>query len=88
MEIDLSDIEQIKETAQTQAIGYAIDYAKKHMDGHNPIQEVIGQVMLDVVHRGLDVLDPRCTGHLAAFRGLDLAAALNRIRGLTVCQEK
>ena len=88
MEIDLSDLEQIKEAAQTQAIGYAIDYAKKYMDGHNSMQEVIRQVMLDVVHKGLDVLEPNCTGHLAAFRGLDLAAALNRIRGLTVCQEK
>ena len=87
MEIDLSDIEQIKETGQVQAIGHAIDYAKKYMDGHTPIQEVIDQVMLDVVRMGLDVLDPRCTGHLAAFRGLDLAAALNRIRGLTIHQE-
>jgi hypothetical protein len=58
------------------------------MDGHNPIQEVVGHVMRDVVHRGLDVLDPRRAGRLAAFRGLDLAAALNRIRGLIVCQEK
>lgn len=87
MEIDLSDIEQIKETGQVQAIGHAIDYAKKYMDGHTPIQEVIDQVMLDVVRMGLDVLDPRCTGHLAAFIGLDLAAALNRIRGLTIHQE-
>ncbi len=88
MEIDLSDVVQIKETAQAQAIGYAIDYAKKYMDGRNAMKEVVDRVMRDVVHGGLDALDPRCTGHLAAFRGLDLAAALNRIRGLTVSQEK
>ncbi len=88
MEIDLSDVEQITETAQAQAIGHAIDYAREYMDGHNPLQEVIGRVMRDVDRVGLDVLDPKRTGHLAAFRGLELAAALNRIRGLRVNQKQ
>lgn len=86
MQIDLSDVEQIREIGQAQAIGRAIEHARKYMDGRSPVREVIDQVMSDVLRMGLDVLDPRCTGNLAFFRGLDLAAALNRIRGLTVSQ--
>ena len=33
---------------------------------------------------GLDVLDDRCVGDLAAFRRHELAAALNRVRGLRI----
>jgi predicted ABC-class ATPase len=85
-QIDFPEIEQITETAQAQAIGYAIEYAKKYMDGHTPIRTIINQVMADIDQLGLDVISPRCVGNLAAFRGLDLAGVLNRIRGLIVRQ--
>ncbi|MFA6033729.1 MAG: ABC-ATPase domain-containing protein [Myxococcota bacterium] len=86
-EIDLSDVEQIMEAAQARAIGHAMDYSKRYMDGHIPLREVVGRVIDDVDRSGLDVLDPRHVGDLAGFRGLELAAALNRVRGLIFHQE-
>jgi predicted ABC-class ATPase len=81
-EIDLSDVEQIMEAAQARAIGRAMDYAKRYIDGHIPLREVVERVIGDVDRSGLDVLDPRYVGDLVGFRGLELAAALNRVRGL------
>jgi predicted ABC-class ATPase len=86
-EIDLSDVEQIMEAAQARAIGHAMDYSKRYMDGHIPLREVVERVIGDIDRSGLDVLDSRYVGDLAGFRGLELAAALNRVRGLIFHQE-
>ncbi len=84
--IDLSDVEQIVETAQTKAIGLAIYYAQKYMNGKKTLKEIIHLVMDDINRNGIDILDARLTGDLARFRGLELAAALNRIRDFDVKQ--
>jgi hypothetical protein len=47
-----------------------------------PLRESVGRVMADFERFGLDLLDPKKTGDLAAFRVLDLSAVLDRIRGL------
>ncbi len=84
--VDLSDVEQIVETAQTKAIGRAIYYAQKHMDGKKTLKEIINIVMDVINSNGIDILDKRLIGDLARFRALELAAALNRIRGFDVKQ--
>ena len=88
IKIDLSDVEQVTEAAQTRAIGCAMEYAKRYLDGHTLLQEAVERVMADVRRSGLDILDPKRKGDLAAFRGLDLAAALNRVSGLTTRQRQ
>ena len=78
--IDLGCVEQIFEIQQTRAIGYAILHAMKLMDGQKGMKEVIDTVMEEIERNGLDVL-----GHFlefASFRGLELAAAINRMRSL------
>jgi predicted ABC-class ATPase len=87
-EIDLSDVEQITEAAQVRAIGFAMDYAKKYMEGHLILREVVKRIMSDIRRSGLDILDPRHVGDLAGFRGLEMAAALNRVRGLVFHQRE
>lgn len=82
--VDLRDVEQIVETAQTRAIGRAIHHALKQMDGKNNLRTIADKVMDDIRRKGLDVLDSNLTGDLAAFRKLEFAAALNRIRNLEV----
>ena len=84
--IDLFDVDQIVETAQTRAIGRAILHARQYMSGSNELAQIVSQVMEDVRRDGLDVLDSQITGDFAQFRGLELAAALNRMRGLEVKQ--
>ncbi len=86
--VDLSDVEQLEETAQTKAIGMAIRYAKKYMDGVTRLRDVIDHVTDDLEEGGLDLLDPRLTGDLAGFRGLELAAVLNRMRTFNARQAR
>jgi hypothetical protein len=45
---------------------------------------VLEAVLLDIDKKGLDVLSSRPIGDYAEFRGLELAAAINRLRTLAV----
>ena len=80
-EIDLTDLEQLMELSQTKALGYAIDYAKQYMDGKATIRQVVERVQSDIEGSGLDILSDRISGHFASFRALELAFAINRLRG-------
>lgn len=82
--IDLSSVEQLVDESQTRAIGHALDYAARYMDGRATVREVVERVMEDVRREGLDVIGPPNRGDLAAFRGLELAAGMNRLRTFTV----
>ena len=85
-EIDLGAVEQLASRAQLRAIGLAL--AALHRDG--PDEGVALPDLLDRIEGlldedGLDGLDPgRLHGDLARFRRFELAAALNRLRGLAV----
>ncbi len=84
-EIDLSSVEQIISWAQLNALGQALVLAwREFMDGEWSIPEILDRVEDAVARDGLDVLDPRESGDLAAFRRYEMAAALNRIRRLKV----
>jgi len=85
--IDLDALEQLVANSQTNAIGDAIQYAKKYMDGKKSLRQITSLVMLDIGRAGLDVLDPRLLGNYAEFRKLELAAAINRLRTLKVEQK-
>jgi len=80
--IDLSAVEQLIDSSQTRAIGRAVHYAARYMDGSRPLREVIEMVLADIDEGGLDVLDSVPVGDHASFRGLELAAAINRLRSL------
>jgi len=82
-EIDLSAVEQLVDNSQLNAIGDALLYARKYMGGR-PLPEVLDRVMADISSGSLDVLSRRKESHYAAFRKLELAAALNRLRSLRV----
>lgn len=85
--VDLGDIEQLVETSQTRAIGYAIYYATKYMDGEKTLFEIVDQTLKDIDLKGLDILPPYLTGDLSCFRRIELAAAINRMRTLQVTQK-
>ncbi len=85
--IDLIALEQLVATSQTNAIGDAIQYAKKYMNGKKSLRQITSLVMLDIGRAGLDVLDPRLSGDYAEFRKIELAAAINRLRTLKVEQK-
>jgi predicted ABC-class ATPase len=83
--IDLSTVDQIVSRAQTEAIAAAMVLARQRiLDGHTPLPDILQRVMEIVAQEGLDALDHRRRGDLAAFRPFELASALNRIRSLQV----
>ncbi|MBN1225254.1 MAG: ABC-ATPase domain-containing protein, partial [Candidatus Aminicenantes bacterium] len=86
--IDLAAVEQLVDQSQTKAIGDAVYYALRYMDGKKTLGEVIRAVLSDIGEKGLDVLGAVPVGDYAAFRGLELAAAVNRLRTLRVKQKK
>jgi predicted ABC-class ATPase len=86
--IDLGAVEQIVDSSQTNAIGDAIEYSKRYMDGVKTLREITSIVMMDIARSGLDVLKKKVVGDHAEFRKLELAAAINRLRTLQVEQKK
>lgn len=84
--IDLGAVEQLVDISQTRAIGDAIYYATKYMDGKRTMNDVIDAVMKDIERKSLDILHTHPRGDYAYFRGLELAASINRLRTLKVRQ--
>ena len=81
--LDLAAVEQIVHWAQTRAIGAALDYGRRrYIDGRRTLAEILDLIMADIEAEGLDVLEGRLTGELAAFRSHELAAAFNRLRSM------
>jgi len=82
--IALGAVEQLVDISQTRAIGDAIYYATTFMDESRPLKEIVDAVIRAIEKGGLDVLNRRPVGDYAKFRGLELAAAINRLRTLSV----
>lgn len=86
--IDLIDVEQLIDLSQTKAIGLALVYSRKYMDGKRNLREVAEMVSADIDKYGLDVISEKTSGHLARFRSIELMCALNRLRDFKVKQSK
>ncbi len=82
--VDLSSVEQVVDESQTRAIGEAIYYSSGYMDGKKTVGEIVTLVIVDIEKKGLDVLSKKPAGNFAAFRGIELGFAINRLRILTV----
>jgi predicted ABC-class ATPase len=86
--IDLIDVEQLIDLSQTKAIGQALVYSRKYMDGKRNLREVAEMVGEDMDKYGLDIISKKTSGHLARFRSIELVCTLNRLRGFKVKQSK
>ncbi len=85
--VQVGAVEQLVHTSQLRAIGYAIHYAGRYIDGQRSIMEISRQVLADIREKGLDCLSDReARGDFAEFRSYELAATLNRFRALKVEQ--
>lgn len=84
--IDLGSVEQLVDTSQTRAIGDAVHFATSFMDGSRTLRQVVERIMAEIDGQGLDVLGGRPAGDYARFRPHELAAAINRLRTLSVKQ--
>ncbi len=57
--IDINSLEQLVAQSQTNAIGDAIQYAKKYMDGKKSMRQVTSLVMLDIGRAGFRRIKPQ-----------------------------
>lgn len=80
-DIELSAVAQLVENGQLIAIADALLYLRQYL-GEAPLPEALHRVMQDIEAQGLGVLQEQPYGDYAAFRSLELAAALNRLRGM------
>jgi len=81
-EVDLSRVEQLVDPAQVRAIGHLIyRYATHHGTGPS-FTEGLADLFADIEVAGLDLLISYREGTLALPRPHELAAALNRMRGM------
>lgn len=92
--IDLRGVEQLVDVSQTRAVAFAIHLAATHwIDGHRTLCEVLDKLDEHFDNQGLDELDPfyragHHPGNYARPRRFEIAAAINRLRGLRVLQSK
>jgi len=85
--VQVGAIEQLVHPSQLRAIGYAIHYAAKYIDGKKSIKEICRLVLAEIQENGLDCLSEHgIRGDFAEFRSYELAATLNRFRALRVRQ--
>ena len=84
--VDLSAVSQIVDPSQTRAVGWALALLASRADGRRTVAELVAETEELVREEGLDALTGRPASDLAAFRGLELAAALNRLRSLSVAR--
>ncbi|HSH75130.1 MAG TPA: ABC-ATPase domain-containing protein [Longimicrobiales bacterium] len=83
--IDLVAVEQLASRAQTRAIGQGLAFLARLLRSRSAtVPDALDAVDSALAEGGLDALEPRRVGDLAAFRRFELAAALNRLRGLRV----
>lgn len=87
-DIDLSAVSQIVDTGQARALGEALLIAREFAEDartgdDNRLAKLIHDVNALIAREGLSVLDDRYPrGDWVAFRPIELAAALNRLRSL------
>lgn len=82
--IDISRMESVVHPSQARAIGQAINYIKKYMDGNRTIPEIIDALFDEIERKGLAVIDERLIADYAMPRRIELAGAINRLPTLTV----
>jgi predicted ABC-class ATPase len=82
--IALASVEQLVDAGQTRSIAHALVQLKSLFREELSISEAVDRIDELVRNEGLDALTPHPMGDLAAFRSFELAAALNRLRTLSV----
>lgn len=83
--IDLVAVEQLASRAQIRAIGQALAFVADLLREEGlGLPEALDVVASAITKQGLDALDDRLVGDLAAFRRFEFAATLNRLRSLRV----
>jgi predicted ABC-class ATPase len=83
--IDVTALDQLVDPAQARTIGLIIHhYCENYLDKTATLFEGLTAVMEEIRTSGLDILMPFKAGNLALPRLAEVAAAVNRLRGLKI----
>lgn len=85
--VELAGVRQIVSRSQTRAIALALVVARKLMGEGKAVEDILDSLAELLKRDGLDVLHASRRGDLAAPRMQDIAAALGRLRTLTLTGE-
>ena len=88
VEIDLSAQSQLVDISQTRAIGEILVLLKKRLAAGNEIclGDFLAEFTRELEREGIDLVAGRPVGYLATPRSFEIAAALNRLRGVKLKQ--
>lgn len=88
-ELDLSAVSQIVEKSQTRAIAAMLEKVSDMSNVEEGITSAIEQLEHDIDEGGMDTINVygSCLGNYARPRGLEVQAALNRIRGISLVKK-
>lgn len=84
--IDLSLVEQLVDQSQTRTIGEVLLRIRSLADGKKTIKDLLEEIYRKRGEEFFRELCSRVPGDLAYVRGIEVACALNRLRGLKVNQ--
>ena len=85
--IDLSGLEQLVDTSQTNSLAIMLNYIKNHLlDDQTSLKKIVDKLYAQIEKAGLESLTSYAgsQGSLALPRKQELMAALNRYRGLNI----
>ena len=85
--VDLSALEQLVDVSQTRAIAEMMRLLGRMADGRKTLKQLVDELYGRIEEKGLDVISPyfgQHPGDLALPRKLEVAAAVNRLRTLSV----
>ncbi|MFW5784750.1 MAG: ABC-ATPase domain-containing protein [Chitinispirillaceae bacterium] len=83
-DIVLYGIDQLVDISQTRAIGESLVYLKHYMRDQLTVKELVDRLESDIRSKGIDCIAPGKSGDLAQIRGVDVAAAMNRLRTMRI----
>ena len=85
--VDLSALEQLVDVSQTRAVAEMMRLLGRMADGRKTLKQLVDELYERIEEKGLDVISPyfgQHPGDLALPRKLELAAAVNRLRTLSI----
>ncbi|MGA1821214.1 MAG: ABC-ATPase domain-containing protein [Thermoplasmatota archaeon] len=82
--IDLSSVSQLVDLGQTRGIAEGLLAAMDMMDDRASMSDILDRIELELKNSGIDLVARGKIGDTAVFRKLELAAAINRLRTLSV----
>lgn len=79
---DIASLVAKERESSNEGAGPCHPWFQQYMNGSFNVKEIICASVNKIKDEGIDALDPHLTGDIVMFRSIELASAMNRMRGL------